>query len=57
MRDDRECRNCGHAYAAHLHYRPGTDCAAPLVFPDHIETCGCRQFRPVRWWHSTAPRR
>lgn len=57
MRDDRECRNCGHAYAAHLHYRPGTDCAAPIVHPDHIETCGCRQFRPVRWWHSTAPRR
>jgi hypothetical protein len=32
------CRGCGHARAAHLHYRRGTDCSL----------CDCVQFRNLR---------
>ncbi|MFC0548836.1 hypothetical protein [Kutzneria chonburiensis] len=35
---------CGHAAAAHEHYRPGSDCAL----------CDCPRFRdpeqPTSWW-------
>lgn len=36
--DDAACRTCGHAHAAHEHYRPGTDCAL----------CDCPAFRRSR---------
>ncbi|WP_248705112.1 hypothetical protein [Curtobacterium sp. MWU13-2055] len=36
--DDAACGTCGHAQAAHEHYRPGTDCAL----------CDCRKFRRAR---------
>ncbi|PZE70906.1 MULTISPECIES: hypothetical protein [unclassified Curtobacterium] len=36
--DDAACGTCGHAQAAHEHYRPGTDCAL----------CDCPKFRRAR---------
>jgi hypothetical protein len=34
---------CGHARAAHEHYRQGTDCAL-------CPAGDCPRFRPRRWW-------
>jgi hypothetical protein len=34
------CRRCGHPRSSHEHWRPGNDCG----------TCGCRQYKPERWW-------
>jgi hypothetical protein len=36
------CRTCGHAEGTHLHYRVGTDCAAP--------GCDCPHFVWPRTW-------
>ncbi len=41
-----DCR-CGHSYAAHAHYRAGTECV----------DCGagvCVRYRPVPWWRRAA---
>jgi hypothetical protein len=43
----RDCR-CGHPYAAHVHYRPGTECA--LCAAD-----GCTRYRPqLRFGRATS---
>jgi hypothetical protein len=42
----RDCV-CGHMWAVHDHYRAGTDCS--------ISGCGCRRYRPRRWWRRATP--
>jgi hypothetical protein len=47
------CDGCNHGHAAHLHYRPGTDCGLCLC-PEYMRSPGARSLQAPTQRHRKA---